>query len=373
MDFIDEVRTRSSNFAMRIDHLDTEEATKQALVLPFIQMLGYAIYDPTEVVPEFTADVGMKKGEKVDYAILQDGRPVLLIECKTYGTTLNEKIISQLLRYFLTTDARFGILTDGIVYRFFSDLDKDNKMDQEPFFEFNILDFTEAQVDQLKRFTKADFDVDENVNAATELKYTTEIKRMLAQELHSPSKEFIQFILKRVYKGKATQKTLERFSSLGQQAFAQFISEQRHAPLKIPSPVESVSPREISFDMEDKEWQPISALKPGKGDSKPTGIRFPDSSHRPIKYWKDIATEVTRWLMQSKLLHTGSLPIQRGSRYLVSTDPIHPNGDSFKQHYLVESVYVETNYSALNSVENACIIIKHLGQDPAHFAVCFAE
>ena len=86
MDFIDEVRTRSSNFAQRIDHLDSEEATKQALILPFIQMLGYAIYDPTEVVPEFTADVGTKKGEKVDYAILQDGRPVLLIECKTYGT-----------------------------------------------------------------------------------------------------------------------------------------------------------------------------------------------------------------------------------------------------------------------------------------------
>ena len=373
MDFIDEVRTRSSNFAMRIDHLDTEEATKQALVLPFIQLLGYSIYDPTEVVPEFTTDVGTKKGEKVDYAILQDGRPVLLIECKTYGTTLNEKIVSQLLRYFHTTEARFGILTDGIVYRFFSDLDTDNKMDQEPFFEFNILDFTEAQVDQLKRFTKADFDVAENVNAATELNYTTKIKRMLAQELDSPSKEFVQFIVKRVYKGMATKKILEQFGYLAQQAFAQLIREQRHAPLKIPSPVESVSPREISFDMEDKEWQPISALKPGKGDSKPTGIRFPDSSHRPIKYWKDIATEVTRWLVESKLLHVGSCQIQRGSRYLVSTEPIHPNGDSFKQHYLVESVYVETNYSALNSVENACIIIKHIGQDPAHFAVCFAK
>ena len=371
MDFIDEVRTRSSNFAMRIDHLDTEEATKQALVLPFIQMLGYAIYDPTEVVPEFTADVGMKKGEKVDYAILQDGRPVLLIECKTYGTTLNEKIISQLLRYFLTTDARFGILTDGIVYRFFSDLDADNKMDQEPFFEFNILDFTEAQVDQLKRFTKADFDVAENVNAATELKYTTKIKRMLAQELDSPSKEFVQFIVKRVYKGMATKKILEQFGYLAQQAFAQLIREQRRAPLIIPTPVEPVSPRLDSFDKEDKEWQPISALKPGKGDPKPTGIRFPDSSNCPIKYWKDIAIEVTGWLMQSKLLHTGSLPIQRGSRYLVSTDPVHPKGNSFRQRHQLDSVYLETNYDALSHVENACIIIKHLGQDPAHFAVRF--
>ena len=371
MDFIDEVRTRSSNFAKRIDHLDTEEATKQALVLPFVQMLGYAIYDPTEVVPEFTADVGMKKGEKVDYAILQNGRPVLLIECKTYGTTLNEKIVSQLLRYFLTTEARFGILTDGIVYRFFSDLDTDNKMDLEPFFEFNMLDFTEAQVEELKRFTKADFDVDENVIAATALKYTTEIKRMFAQELHSPSKEFIQFILKRVYKGKATQKTLERFNSLGQQAFAQFISEQGSASPVIPSPVEPVSPKPSFPDSEEKEWQPLSTLKPVKGDPKPTGIRFPDSSHRPIKYWRDVSVEAIGWLIQSKLLDSESCPIQRNSRYLVSTKSIHPTGKSFTQPYLIESLYIERNYSAPGHAENTRTVIKHVGQDPAQFAVRF--
>ena len=244
-------------------------------------------------------------------------------------------------------------------------------MDQEPFFEFNILDFTEAQVDQLKRFTKADFDVAENVIAATALKYTTKIKRMFAQELHSPSKEFIQFILKRVYKGKATQKILERFNSLGQQAFAQFISEQGSAPPVIPSPVEPVSPEPIVPDSEEKEWQPLPTLKPAKGALKPTGIRFPDSSHRPIKYWKDIATEVTGWLVQSKTLHTGSCPIQRADLYIVSTEPIHPSGDSFRQPQQVHSVYVETNYRAFSHVENACIIVKHVGQDPAQFAVRF--
>ena len=195
MDFIDDVRTRSDRFAKRIEHLETEEATKSALVLPFIQMLGYEIFDPTEVVPEFTADVGTKKGEKVDYALIQDGKPAILIECKKYGSNLDEAEMSQLLRYFTVTAARFGILTDGIVYRFFSDLDQPNVMDTKPFFEFNILDFTDIQVTELKRFTKSAFAVREIVDAARELKYTTEIKRILAEELAAPSKEFVRFFL----------------------------------------------------------------------------------------------------------------------------------------------------------------------------------
>ena len=191
MDFIDEVRTRSGRFAKRVPHLSTEEAAKSSLVLPFIQMLGYEIFDPTEVVPEFTADVGTKKGEKVDYALVQDGKPVILFECKRYGSNLNEADVSQLLRYFTVTEARFGVLTDGVVYRFFSDLDEPNVMDSKPFFEFNMLDFTEEQAQELKRFTKSAFDMSEIVDAARDLKYTTEIKRVLAQELAAPSDEFV--------------------------------------------------------------------------------------------------------------------------------------------------------------------------------------
>ena len=232
MDFIDEVQTRSSRFAGRIDHLETEEATKNSLVLPFIEMLGYTIFDPTQVVPEFTADVGTKKREKVDYALMQDDKPVILIECKKYGSNLDNEEMSQLLRYFTVTEARFGILTDGIIYRFFSDLDQPNVMDPKPFFEFNMLDFTEAHVEQLKRFTKSAFDLLETVDAARELKYTTEIKRILAEELSSPSEEFVKFIVKRVHKGIATQTVKEQFSTLTQQAFAQFINDRINTRLQ---------------------------------------------------------------------------------------------------------------------------------------------
>ena len=232
MDFIDEVRTRSARFAKRVDHLDTEEAAKSSLVLPFIQMLGYDIFDPTEVVPEYTADVGTKKGEKVDYALMQDSQPAVLVECKKYGSNLNEAEISQLLRYFTVTKARFGVLTDGIIYRFFSDLDEPNVMDPRPFFEFNMLDFTEAQVGALKRFTKSAFDISEIVDAARDLKYTTEIKRVLSDEFISPSEDFVGFVIKQVYKGRTTIPVREMFSALTRQALAQLINERIDSRLK---------------------------------------------------------------------------------------------------------------------------------------------
>ena len=195
-------------------------------------MLRYEIFDPTEVVPEYTADVGTKKGEKVDYALIQDGKPAVLVECKKYGSNLNEAEISQLLRYFTVTEARFGVLTDGITYRFFSDLDEPNVMDPRPFFEFNMLDFTEAQVEALKRFTKTAFDTSEIVDAARDLKYTTEIKRVLSEEFSSPSEDFVGFIIKQVYKGRATTPVREMFSTLTHQALTQFINERIDNRLK---------------------------------------------------------------------------------------------------------------------------------------------
>ncbi|MDE2639063.1 MAG: type I restriction endonuclease [Chloroflexota bacterium] len=259
MDFIDEVRTRSGRFAGRVEHLDTEEATKSSLVLPFIQMLGYEIFDPTEVVPEFTADVGTKKGEKVDYALVWNGKPVILIEVKKYGNNLDEEQMSQLLRYFTTvTDARFGILTDGITYRFFSDLDLPNVMDPKPFFEFNMLDFTEAQVEELKRFTKSAFEPSQVIEVARELKYTTEIKRVLAEDLASPSEDFVRFVIRRVYEGRVTPAVRDQFATLAKQAFGEFIKERVDTRLK------SALEREEGAGAEPSDQEP--AEEPEQGE-----------------------------------------------------------------------------------------------------------
>ena len=233
MDFIDDVRTRSRRFQSRLEHLNTEEATKTALVLPFIQTLGYNIFDPTEVVPEFTADFGNKKGEKVDYALKLDGEPVVLIEAKKRGASLSVEQESQLFRYFNATSARFGILTDGIVYLFYSDLDKSGTMDQRPFFKFDILDFTDLQVGQLKQFHKDSFDPLETVEKARVLKYTNEIKRALTEEMKKPCDDFVRLILTRIeYPGSKTKQRIEQFTPLVQQAFAQFVNDLIDARLK---------------------------------------------------------------------------------------------------------------------------------------------
>lgn len=116
----------------------TEEAAKNALVMPFLRALGYDVFNPGEVVPEFTCDIATKKGEKVDYAICQGGKVSMLVECKPANAELSIKNAGQLFRYFSVTEARVALLTNGVVYRFFSDLDAPNKMDERPFFSCQL-------------------------------------------------------------------------------------------------------------------------------------------------------------------------------------------------------------------------------------------
>ena len=164
-----------------MDHLETEEATKNALVMPFIRALGYDVFNPKEVVPEFTADVGTKKGEKVDYAVKVDEQPVMLFECKHAGANLSVNHASQLFRYFHVTDARIGVLTNGIVYRFFTDLEESNKMEERPFLEFDVLDYDEQQIEELKKLRKESFDLEEMLSTAHDLKYRKALKTYLTE------------------------------------------------------------------------------------------------------------------------------------------------------------------------------------------------
>ena len=173
MDFIDQLRALSSRVPAALAHCKTEEGTKHALVMPFIAALGYNVFDPTEVIPEFICDVGIKKGEKVDYAIMRDGKPILLFECKQAGANLDEVHFSQLFRYYHVTSARIGVLTNGTLYRFFTDLEESNKMDAKPFLEFNLLEMHGPTVEEVKRFTKGGFNVEDVLSAAVDLKYTT--------------------------------------------------------------------------------------------------------------------------------------------------------------------------------------------------------
>jgi predicted type IV restriction endonuclease len=232
MDFIDRIRELAARIPKQLEHIQTEEATKNALIMPFIAALGYDVFNPTEVTPELNADVGIKKGEKVDYAILKDGKPIILIECKHHSADLGKVHASQLYRYFSVTDARFGLLTNGVLYWFYSDLDAPNKMDAKPFFEFNILDFKESAVEELKKFSKSAFDLTNILNTASELKYTREVKRLLLEQVMEPGDEVVKFIAGQVYQGRMTQAVREQFAQFIRQAFKQIVNDQINERLK---------------------------------------------------------------------------------------------------------------------------------------------
>jgi len=231
MDFKDQIKQLSERVLKLKEQILTEEATKNALIMPFIQALGYDVFNPTELVPEYTADIGTKKGEKVDYAILKDGNPIILIECKWWGENLDLHS-TQLLRYFNVTKAKFGILTNGIVYRFFTDLEKPNLMDEKPFLEFNFLDIKESLIEELKKFHKSYFDINSIVNTASELKYSNEIKTIMINELKNPTEQFVKFFVGLVYTGRATTGVMTQFTELVKKSLNHLINDMINDRLK---------------------------------------------------------------------------------------------------------------------------------------------
>lgn len=233
MDFASSLNGLAAKVAQQASVIQTEEATKNAFVMPFIHsVLGYDVFDPSEVIPEYVCDIGTKKGEKIDYAILKGGEVQILIECKKIGDPLNINHASQLFRYFHVTSARVAILTNGRFYSFFTDLDAPNKMDEKPFMELDLLDVDEHIIPELLKLTKAAFDVESIVNAAGELKYVSRIKKLLAGLLGSPDEDFVRFVATRVYDGAITQKVRDLFSDLTRKAAVQFLNEQANERLK---------------------------------------------------------------------------------------------------------------------------------------------
>jgi len=224
MNFKDNIKSLGERVANLKEQIQTEEATKNAFIMPFIQALGYDVFNPLEVVPEFVSDIGTKKGEKIDYAIFQNGNPTILIECKHWAQNLNLHD-GQLLRYFHVSKAKFGLLTNGICYRFYTDLEVANKMDEKPFLEFNIDEVKDNQIDELRKFHKAFFDADSISNTASELKYTNELKQLLQQEFISPSPDFVKHFARQVYPNNISAKVLEQFTNLTKKSIQQYISE----------------------------------------------------------------------------------------------------------------------------------------------------
>jgi len=225
MELVSQLKSLADKIDRMKDKIETEESTKHAFVLPFINLLGYDTFNPMEVVPEFTADIGLKKGEKVDYAIFQNEEPILIVECKNWKENLTVHN-SQLFRYFHVSKTRFALLTNGIQYQFYTDLDEKNKMDEKPFFEFDITKLKDNVIQEINKFHKSNFDVEKISDNASALKYTKEIKKLIAEELQTPSHKFVRQFAERVYSGRLTERVMEEFQELVHKAFGQLINDQ---------------------------------------------------------------------------------------------------------------------------------------------------
>lgn len=247
MGFREKISALSQRLPELVDHLQTEEATKNALVMPFIAALGYDVFNPKEVIPEFIADVGMKKGEKVDYAIMHEGEVILLIECKKAGADLSEADISQLYRYFSVTKARISVLTNGIHYRFFSDLEEANKMDSRPFLELDLSDLRPGALAEVRKLAKEGFDLDRMLSTANELKYTSVFKKLLTDQVEEPDEDMVRFFFTRANPGgRFTASAKEFFTPLVSKAFQQIISEKVNDRLRSALETESSADQEVA-------------------------------------------------------------------------------------------------------------------------------
>ena len=208
-EFGEQIRKLGAQVEARKEKAGTEEATKHSFTVPFLTKLGFDVYDPEEVVPEFTADTKFKKGEKVDYAIFKEGQLILLVECKHWRTTLSRKHAEQLERYFGTQDAKFALLTNGIEYQFYTDMDKQNRMDEKPFLTFDITKITEAQIKELYKFSKKEFDPGKLARAATETRFRSDLRQMMMKEFTEITDDLIRYFAKSTYDGNLTSNRFE--------------------------------------------------------------------------------------------------------------------------------------------------------------------
>lgn len=223
MEFSRKVQDLAARSKHAAEHALTEEATKTAVVMPLIQALGFDIFSLEEVVPEYVADIGTKKGEKVDFAIKIKGEIAILVEVKPISTSLGNAQYSQLYRYFSVTNARLAILTNGREVWFFSDIDDRNRMDKKPFFLFDLQSFDDDQVEHLARFRKPDFDMDKVLEAASSLKYVKAAAAFLSAQLDRPSDEFVKLIGRHIHEGMLTKGVVDQLRPAIQSALDEVI------------------------------------------------------------------------------------------------------------------------------------------------------
>lgn len=254
MDFYDGIKSHAKRVADLKEHTSTEEATKMALIVPFLRLLGYDPNDPRVVIPEYCADFGEKKACKVDYAIKRGNDIVIIVEAKKVGEVLDGAKESQLQQYFQSLlPVKIAILTDGVIYKFFTDLEHPNVMDKKPFMTFDFSTIEEGLIPELKKLCNECFDLDTALCAAQELKYLGQLRKIVASEMENPSEYMIKHFARQVYDGNLTGNVVEAFKGRVKVAFESHINDVLNARLQgamQPSAYPSVVVEEVPEDGE---------------------------------------------------------------------------------------------------------------------------
>ena len=224
MDLKDSLLRISENISRMKGSLQTEEATKNAFIMPMLTALGYDVFNPFEVVPEMDCDLTQKKGDKIDYAIMKDGKPIILVECKHCNQNLDLHS-TQLQKYFVASNARFAILTNGIEYRFYTDLEKPNIMDEKPFLIINMLELSDTDIEQIKKFHKSYYNETSILSTAQEFQITFQLKELIKSNINSPSSEFVRYFVKACNDGYYNQKQVELYTPMVKKSLASVIND----------------------------------------------------------------------------------------------------------------------------------------------------
>lgn len=228
----------------------TEEATKNAIVMPFLRVLGFDVFDPLQIIPEFVADVGLKKGEKIDYAVKIGDRIEYLVEAKSVSTSLRDAQYSQLFRYFHTCDANIGILTNGLQIWFFTDLEAPNKMDAAPFFKFDLLSYDDNDLRELEKFHKTNFSIEKIKSAAESLKYLRGAMTFIEAQWANPDEEFVRMVARGFYEGQLRSSVIDGLKPIVRRAFDDVFRQK------------ALKRIDVAFDGSDEpEFEPVDETK----------------------------------------------------------------------------------------------------------------
>ena len=355
MEFVEKINQLKERVVNLKDNLQTEEATKTALIMPFLSALGYDVFNPLEVVPEFVADSRLKKDEKVDYAIMKDGKPIILIECKKVE---NDKLdikkhAGQLFKYFTASKAKFIILTNGIVYKFFSDIEETNILDKDPFFTFNLLEFKENQLETLSEFCKENFDLEKAYSNAGDLKYIKQFEEVIENEYRTPSDDFVRYLINKsgVCDGRITDKVIEKHKSTTVEAFNLFMSKVMKTSLDFSlasKSEEKENKNEIVTTMEELEgYAIVKAILAGNFDINRVTYRD-NASYFNILLDNNILKTVCRLYLNKSNKYIAFLASKEGEKRTPEEKIlIHSVTDifNFKERILERVKEIDANYA----------------------------